>query len=256
MAAGDDIRWDQMTIPRMLRRAGERFGAALALDDEGVRFSFTELAAEAERAARAFLAVGLRPGDRAAIWAPNLWEWVVAALGIHSAGGVLVPLNTRYKAAEAGYILRKSRARVLCTMGDFLGTNYADSLGGGALPDLERVVVFAARRSGARRGADRRGGERVAASEARARADAVAPGDLCDLLFTSGTTGNPKGVMTVHGQNMRVFDVWSRGVGIREGDRYLIVNPFFHSFGYKGGWLTCLVRGGLRSRPRLRRGEG
>jgi acyl-CoA synthetase (AMP-forming)/AMP-acid ligase II len=244
MAAGEDIRWDQMTIPRMLRRAAERFGAALALDDEGVRFSFTELAAEAERAARAFLAAGLRPGDRAAIWAPNLWEWVVAALGIHSAGGVLVPLNTRYKAAEAGYILRKSRARVLCTMGEFLGTSYADSLGGEDLPDLERVVVF--------RGKSRRGepwaefvaaGERVPAAEARARADAVAPGDLCDLLFTSGTTGNPKGVMTAHGQNMRVFDVWSRGVGIREGDRYLIVNPFFHSFGYKGGWLTCLVRG-------------
>jgi acyl-CoA synthetase (AMP-forming)/AMP-acid ligase II len=244
MAAAEDIRWDQTTIPRALRRAAQRFGDALALDDEGRRFSFAELAAAGEGAARAFLAAGLRPGERAAIWAPNLWEWVVAALGIHAAGGVLVPLNTRYKAAEAGYILRKSRARVLCTMGEFLGTSYADALGGEDLPDLERVVVF--------RGASQRGeawadflaaGARVAASEARARADAVAPGDLCDLLFTSGTTGNPKGVMTAHGQNLRVFDVWSRGVGIREGDRYLIVNPFFHSFGYKAGWLTCLIRG-------------
>ena len=77
-------------------------------------------------------------------------------------------------------------------------------------------------------------------TEARARADAVAPSDLSDLLFTSGTTGNPKGVMTAHGQNLRVFDVWSSGVGIREGDRYLIVNPFFHSFGYKAGWLACV----------------
>ena len=102
------------------------------------------------------------------------------------------------------------------------------------------------------RGASRRGvtwrdfvaaGARVPASEARARADAVAPGDLSDLLFTSGTTGNPKGVMTAHGQNLKVFDTWGRGVGIREGDRYLIVNPFFHSFGYKAGWLTCLIRG-------------
>jgi acyl-CoA synthetase (AMP-forming)/AMP-acid ligase II len=244
MAAGEDIRWDQLTIPRALRRAAERFGDALALDDEGRRFSFAELAAEAERAARAFLAAGLRAGDRAAIWAPNLWEWVVAALGIQSAGGVLVPLNTRYKPAEAGYILRKSRARVLCTMGEFLGTSYADSLGGEALPDLERVVAF--------RGASQRGqpwaafvaaGEGVPPAEARARAAAVAPGDLSDLLFTSGTTGHPKGVMTAHGQNLRVFDVWSRGVGIREGDRYLIVNPFFHSFGYKAGWLTCLIRG-------------
>jgi HIP---CoA ligase len=244
MAAAEDIRWEQTTIPRTLRRAAERFGGALALDDEGVRFGFTELAAAAEGAARAFLAAGIAPGERAAIWAPNVWEWVVAALGIQSAGGVLVPLNTRYKAAEAGYILRKSRARVLCTMGEFLGTSYADALGGEALPDLERVVVF--------RGASRRGepwaefvaaGARVPAAEARARADAVAPGDLLDILFTSGTTGNPKGVMTTHGQNLKVFDVWSRGVGIRAGDRYLIVNPFFHSFGYKGGWLTCLVRG-------------
>jgi HIP---CoA ligase len=236
--------WEEMTIPRTLRRAAERFGGALALDDEGVRFSFTQLAAAGEGAARAFIAAGLQPGDRVAIWAPNLWEWEVAALGLQSAGGVLVPLNTRYKAAEAGYILRRSRARLLCTMGDFLGTNYVDSLGDEELPDLERVVVF--------RGTSKRGeawgefvaaGERVSADEARARADAVATSDLSDLLFTSGTTGNPKGVMTAHGQNLKVLDTWSRGVGIREGDRYLIVNPFFHSFGYKGGWLTCLIRG-------------
>src|SRR5262245_47082249 len=244
MGARDDIRWEEMTIPRTLRRAAERFGAALALDDEGMRFSFIELAAAAEAAARAFLAAGIRPGDRAAIWAPNLWEWVVAALGLQSAGGVLVPLNTRYKAAEAGYILRKSRARVLCTMGEFLGTSYADSLGGESLPDLERVVAF--------RGASQRGerwadfvasGERVSAAEARSRAEAVAPSDLSDLLFTAGTTGNPKGVMTAHWQNLKAFDVWSSGVGMHEGDRYLIVNPFFHSFGYKAGWLTCLIRG-------------
>jgi acyl-CoA synthetase (AMP-forming)/AMP-acid ligase II len=244
MAAAEDIRWEGMTIPRTLRRAAERFGAALALDDEGRRFSFEGLAQAGEGAARAFIAAGLAPGERAAIWAPNLWEWVVAALGLQSAGGVLVPLNTRYKAAEAGYILRKSRARVLCTMGEFLGTSYADSLAGEALPDLERVVVF--------RGKSQRGepwaefvagGARVPAAEARARADAVLPGDLSDLLFTSGTTGNPKGVMTAHGQNLRVFDTWGRGVGIREGDRYLIVGPFFHSFGYKAGWLACLIRG-------------
>src|SRR5262245_2717473 len=130
MAEGRDIRWDQLTIPRTLHRAAERYGDALALDDEGVRLGFRELAAAAEQAARAFLAAGLRSGDRAAIWAPNLWEWVVAALGLQSAGAVLVPLNTRYKAAEAGYILRKSRARVLCTMGEFLGTHYADALDG------------------------------------------------------------------------------------------------------------------------------
>ncbi|MEN8158919.1 MAG: FadD3 family acyl-CoA ligase [Myxococcota bacterium] len=244
MGAADDIRWDQMTFPRTLWRAAEHHGDALALDDEGVRLSFGELAAQAEEASRAFLAARLQHGDRVAIWAPNVWEWVVAALGLQSVGGVLVPLNTRYKAAEAGYILRRSRARVLCTMGEFLGTSYADSLGDESLPDLERVVVF--------RGASKRGepwadfvasGSGVAAGDAQARAEAVAPDDLSDILFTSGTTGNPKGVMTAHGQNLRVFDAWSQGVGLREGDRYLIANPFFHSFGYKAGWLACLIRG-------------
>ncbi len=244
MDAADDIRWDQTTFPRALWRAAERFGDALALDDEGVRLSFRELAAGAVGAARAFLAAGLGHGDRAAIWAPNVWEWVVAALGLQSVGAVLVPLNTRYKAAEAGYILRKSGARLLCTMGDFLGTNYADSLGGESLPDLEQILVF--------RGMSQRGinwpefvstGDVVPIDDARERAEAVSPDDLSDILFTSGTTGNPKGVMTAHGQNLRVFDTLSRGVGIREGDRYLIVNPFFHAFGYKAGWLSCLIRG-------------
>ena len=80
-------------------------------------------------------------------------------------------------------------------------------------------------------------------AEARARADSVEPDDLSDILFTSGTTGNPKGVMTAHGQNLRVFATWSEVVGLRAGDRYLIVNPFFHAFGYKAGWLSSIMRG-------------
>ena len=59
------------------------------------------------------MAAGVERGDRVGIWAPNVSEWILAALGIHFAGGVLVPLNTRYKAAEVGYVLRKSRARLL-----------------------------------------------------------------------------------------------------------------------------------------------
>jgi acyl-CoA synthetase (AMP-forming)/AMP-acid ligase II len=63
------------------------------------------------------------------------------------------------------------------------------------------------------------------------------------MPFTSGTTGKPKGVMTAHGQNLAVFEAWSGGVGLREGDRYLVVAPFFHSFGYKAGWLSAVMRG-------------
>jgi acyl-CoA synthetase (AMP-forming)/AMP-acid ligase II len=71
----------------------------------------------------------------------------------------------------------------------------------------------------------------------------VQPSDLCDIIFTSGTTGKPKGVMSRHDQTIRVFLEWSEIVGLNETDRYLIVNPFFHTFGYKAGFLACLLRG-------------
>jgi len=238
------------TIPRLALRAAERFGDAPAVADGDLRLSFRELAEAALRAARAFAATGLAPGDRAALWAPNLGEWVVAALGLQMAGGVLVPLNTRFKAPEAAWILQRSGARRLFTVGEFLGTNYAEAIRAlrerdpEALLHLEGVVTFRAEVAGAEpweRFLAR--GDAVPEAEARARAEAVAPDDLSDILFTSGTTGRPKGVMTTHAQNLRAFLSWSELATLGEGDRYLIVNPFFHAFGYKAGWLACLMRG-------------
>ena len=236
--------WLQMTIPRTLARAVDLWPYARAVEDGDVRFSFSQLAAEVERTSRAFIAAGIAPGDRVGVWAPNSWQWEVAALGAQSAGAVLVTLNTRFKAHEAAYVLAKSGARLLFTVGDFLGMNYAEAIGQQDLPRLERVVAIAGVATNAQPwDAFLATGARVSAEDARARAASVTPDDLSDILFTSGTTGFPKGVMTAHGQNLKVFDAWSSGVGIRVGDRYLIQNPYFHSFGYKAGWLTCLIRG-------------
>ncbi len=80
-------------------------------------------------------------------------------------------------------------------------------------------------------------------TEVQAAEAAVTPDDTLDLMFTSGTTGKPKGVMTGHAQNIRSFDTWSRTVGLTADDNYLIINPFFHSFGYKAGWLAAIIRG-------------
>ena len=129
-----------------------------------MRLSFAALAVETRRAARAFLALGIERGDRVAIWAPNQWEWIVAAIGLQSAGAVLVPLNTRFKGREAGYVLRKSRARVLVTVGEFLGTRYVESLAGEELPDL------ATHRAALGRGATIRASCRGATSSPPARA--------------------------------------------------------------------------------------
>jgi acyl-CoA synthetase (AMP-forming)/AMP-acid ligase II len=234
----------EQTIPRLVQASAARYAEKKAVEDGDIQLSFTELAEAGLRATRAFCAAGIEPGDRVGIWAPNVAEWIIAAIGLQSAGAVLVTLNTRFKGAEAAYVLRKSGARILCTMGDFLGVNYVEALRGEDLPGLEGIVVLREAAEGATPWSDfLAGGDAVSEEQARARADSVSPDDLSDLIFTSGTTGRPKGVMTTHGQNLRAFEAWSEVVGLREGDRYLIVNPFFHSFGYKAGWLAAIMRG-------------
>lgn len=243
------------TVPELLARASHDFAERVAIEDGGVTMTFRELADAARRAARAFIAAGVEPFDRVAIWAPNIWEWIVVALGAECAGAALVPLNTRFKAPEAGYVLRASRAKVLCSVGEFLGTSYAALLAreyGGSdggrpfrgLEHLERLVSLRGEAPGATSLRDfLEEGSKVSESAADARSARVDPGDVLDILFTSGTTGNPKGVVTTHAQNLRAFTSWTDVTGLREGDRYLIVNPFFHAFGYKAGWLSCLIRG-------------
>jgi HIP---CoA ligase len=235
-----DLTW--VSVPGLVRDAADRFGDGEAVVDEAVRLSFSGLAAAVDQAARAAMAAGVGRGDRVAIWAPNCWEWIVAALGVHAAGGVLVPINTRFKGREASYILERSGAELLFTVSGFLDIDYVELLRGeafdggivllrGTSPDAQPWNDFLL------------GSDAVSLAEASNRAAAVTSDDLSDIMFTSGTTGRPKGVMTTHGQTLRVFEVWSRLVGLREGDRYLIVNPFFHTFGYKAGFIACLMQG-------------
>jgi len=243
----------ERTIPRLVEAAAGAFSTRNAVEDGDVTLTFPELAVAGLRAARAFCASGVEPGDRVAVWAPNIFEWIVATIGLQSAGAVLVPLNTRLKGGEAAYILNKSGAKLLFTMEAFLGTRYVDMLEGQDLPALEGIVTFRGDPGGSASDAVKSSAvgwaaflsraEGFAEDEARARASAVSPDDLSDILFTSGTTGRPKGVMTAHGQNLKVFAAWSEVVGLAEGDRYLIQNPFFHSFGYKAGWLSAIMRG-------------
>ena len=110
------------------------------------------------------------------------------------------------------------------------------------LPDLRAIVTL--RTDGPESwDAFLASGDGVDPAEIDARADAVTADDLSDILFTSGTTGNPKGVMETHGATLRAYQAWSDVVGLRAGDRYLIVNPFFHAFGYKAGWLAAMLTG-------------
>jgi len=233
-----------LTIPQLLSATATAYGEQAAIEDGDVRLNYRELDQWRRHAARALLALGIDHGERVAVWAPNHWEWIVAATALHSVGAVLVPLNTRMKGAEAGLVLRESGASLLFVIADFLGNDYPALLAGEDLPALRQRVILRGERPGAL-GWDTflALAETVDETQLAERQAQVTTDDLCDLLFTSGTTGKPKGVMTAHGQNLRLVRDWSEMVGLREGDRYLIVNPFFHSFGYKAGWLAALMRG-------------
>jgi HIP---CoA ligase len=247
-----DLRWG--TVPRLLADAAARLGSAEALVDGSTRVTFGELADQVAAMARALVASGVVAGDRVAVWAPNCAQWAVAALGTHAAGAAVVPLNTRFKGGEAAHVLRASGARMLCTVDGFLGVDYPGLLVGEDLGDLAEVVVLRREGPGSAIGSRlpvpvtdlldllARGTEADGAEVDR-RSRALTPDDLSDLIFTSGTTGRPKGVMATHGQSLRTFGTWASIVGLREGDRYLVVNPLFHTFGYKAGLLACLMAG-------------
>ena len=214
------------------------------MTDAGVQLTYAELDEARRRAARAFIAAGLNKGERVAIWAPNIYQWIIAAIGAQSVGGVLVPLNTRYKGAEAAYVLDASGAKMLFTVDEFLGARYPEMLIDQSLPKLESTVLLSGEAAGCQSWeAFLATGDVVSAAEVARRESELSPDDTLDILFTSGTTGNPKGVVTCHGQNIRTFENWSATIGLRSDDNYLIISPFFHSFGYKAGWLAAIICG-------------
>jgi len=271
----------ELTIPAAVAAAAGKFGDGPALaEPEGPRISYHQLLQQTTTVARALIAEGVVHRDRVAIWSPNTHHWVLAAFGALSAGATLVPVSTRFTGPEALDVITRSGASVLIVADRFLGTDRLAALRAAAVPEAagagagagtyaaERLpaadllpgrlrlvvrvpmpgVTEPAPGSGAADGVigwaellDRAAA--VPASAAEKRAAAVHPGDVSDILFTSGTTGRSKGAMTAHRQSLAVARAWAECGGLTSTDRYLVVNPFFHSFGYKAGILACLVSG-------------
>lgn len=247
------------TLPAALRRAAERFGEHTAVEDGDRSRSYRELLDEVRRIAAGYVHRGVRPGDRIAVWAPNSLEWVVAALAISYAGASLVPLNTRYRGHEVVDVLERTSATVLVLADGFLGRSQlaelreaaADTIVAEAdgpvrgLPALHTVVTvedtgdtstlaFSSLPSVA---------SPADLAEAEGRATTLAGEAIADILFTSGTTGRSKGVLSTHAQTIEAARRWGENCRITDQDSLLVINPFFHSFGYKAGLTMALLFG-------------
>ncbi|WP_068269018.1 FadD3 family acyl-CoA ligase [Aldersonia kunmingensis] len=238
------------TTPAALRHAARVFADRDAIVDGDVRLTYADLLDEVRTASRALMARGIERGDRVAIWAPNTFHWVVAALATHYVGGTVIPVNTRYTVTETVELLERTRAQAVFVSGPFLGRDRLAELraSGAELPDT--VIVINVEDEAADKAnyhldwSDLPSYARaVSPNDADRRAAEVDPEDVSDILFTSGTTGRSKGAMCAHRQSLDTSAAWAACGRLDENDRYLIINPFFHSFGYKAGILACLQTG-------------
>jgi acyl-CoA synthetase (AMP-forming)/AMP-acid ligase II len=225
------------TIPGVLRAA-----AAAAPDREAVvtpesRLTFAQLLERVQAGSAACLAHGIGHGDRVAVWGPNTMDWVIASLSLTGIGAIVVPVNSRFKGEEARYLLDRTGATALVVDDEFLtpllGTDPLDALGNPEVLVIRtsRIREFLSR------------ADEVPLETVEKAAAEVGDDDPSDIIFTSGTTGAPKGAMLRHGASVRLYAAWSDVVGLRHGDRYLLIYPLFHTAGLKSGLLASLLKG-------------
>ncbi|MGV8871327.1 MAG: FadD3 family acyl-CoA ligase [Rhodococcus sp. (in: high G+C Gram-positive bacteria)] len=240
------MKASQDTIPTALASAVRSYPAGAAVCDGDTVLSWTELSDRVRAAAAGLLTLGVADGDAVAVWSPNTWHWVVAALAVHHTGAALVPVNTRYTGQEAQDVIARTHARVLLVADAFLGHDLASTLDRTEMPHLASVVLVPVDGRHPRPdelpwdvlsdpGAD------IGAVDASAAA--VTEETVSDILFTSGTTGRSKAVACTHRQSLTSSRGWAECGALTADDRYLIINPFFHSFGYKAGILASLQTG-------------
>ncbi|MDQ3850292.1 MAG: AMP-binding protein [Actinomycetota bacterium] len=230
------------TIGDNLRRAVERFGdrEALVVRHQGYRATYRQLWEQVDLAARAFLAHGVKNGDRVGIWAPNRHEWVVTQFATARIGAILVTINPAYKTAELEYALCHAGVSVLVLARRFRQDDYVAMLGEvrSACPALREAIVleddwhaFLA------------DGHRIGDDELSAREAALQFDDAINIQYTSGTTGFPKGATLSHHNILNNAYFVARTLRYTERDRACVPVPFYHCFGMVLGNLACATHG-------------
>jgi fatty-acyl-CoA synthase len=230
------------TIGGNLDRTVARFPdrEALVSVHQGLRYTYAEFAEAVERAGRAFIAAGIRPGDRVGIWAPNCAEWALVQYATAKAGIILVNVNPAYRTSELEYALRQSGCRMLVAATEFKTSDYVAMVDEvrGELPELERVVFIG-------RDWDEfvAGGDSVDPGELAERQAATQFDDPINIQYTSGTTGFPKGATLSHHNILNNGFFVGEGCRFTEQDRVCIPVPYYHCFGMVMGNLGCTTHG-------------
>ncbi|MBK1787299.1 class I adenylate-forming enzyme family protein [Prauserella cavernicola] len=247
-------RWEPRTLGGWLEYCAGEFGDRPFVITDERTITYAETAVWATRLADGLAAVGVRPGDRVGILMANYLEFAPVKFAAAKAGAVAIPLNYLYRAEELEYVLRQSECSVLVTMTGFGDLDYLDVLDRIApgweegevagLPVLRRVVLLSTD------GRERAGvltvpglGELGEANPGRAT-DEAHPDDIGDMLYTSGTTGSPKGVLVTHDAVQRTAYASALTRAFEDERRILFSLPCYHMFGYVEGLLAAMVVGG------------
>jgi fatty-acyl-CoA synthase len=249
--------YEQRTFGHLCDEAARRWNDAEALVFKEERYTFTELAAMVDAAARGFMAQGVMPGAHVALWLNNCSEWIVASFALAKIGAVQVPLNTRLRSRDVAYVLHQSDSTMLVTHDVSGPVDYLDmvrsvvalpasgtQIDDAQFPHLTQVVLLSdERHSGTMSwGGVVASGEGVSAAALAERAASVDDASPVFIMYTSGTTGAPKGV--VHSHKL-VRNVEERGfrMAITPNDRILNYLPLFHAFGFSEGPIMAALTG-------------
>ena len=237
------------TVGATLEDAAARWGEreALIVRHQNIRWTYRELDEAADRLAAGLLHLGLAPGDRVGIWAPNRYEWIVTQFASAKAGLILVTINPAYRTSELEYALNKVGCKALVLAPTFKTSDYAAMLDQirSKVPQLRAAILTDdAPRAGFLRYADvASSGTAEDLARVRELRTQLQPEDAINIQFTSGTTGLPKGATLSHHNIVNNGYFVARRMSFTENDRLCIPVPLYHCFGMVMGVLGCATHG-------------